>query len=406
METKRTTKALAARIQMDYLNKVGPLLYWRNILIGILCLVVVAWLGIDFFFCGQKSVSPGPVSPAHRLFEHECSLCHTNNFSAVPDTSCLSCHNERIHNKNQTTPPRCASCHTEHTREIILPLSNAGCISCHSNLKLENGKEPKANPHITSFTKDHPDWDYLSKNTNDSTDIKLNHKIHMKPGLEGPEGKKIDMQCSDCHKVDMEKDPAGVYRNAPIDHKEHCMSCHALTFDAFYPDAQAPHKKPEEVKNFIESFYQEKMKTGDMGQTPTRDFAGPKARAVADASPVEGYTQKVDKALAHLFGKKCQLCHSFKWTEGELPTIPKVEMKDSFLDKGTFHHAPHRAMTCTTCHIKNRESEKTEDILIPDIKTCQPCHKAGGSAGESCAVCHKYHSDEPEKVMEGTVKID
>lgn len=360
-------------------------------------IAAVVWFSGDAFFRSNKAVSPGPISKAHSSFEKACATCHVSSFDVVPDKACLVCHSERLHNKNQESPPRCAVCHVEHTGiHMDEAIGDKPCAICHADLKRKDEKKLEVNAHITSLEKDHPEWAYLTRPQTDTPRIKLNHAVHMKPGLAGAGGKKVNMKCSDCHSVDLEKDPQGIYRKSKFDHQKQCMDCHAITFDGRYPGSTAPHKKPEEVEKFIFQFYAEKMQARDGGMVPDRRFVGPQAAPAVSFGPgwVDSQSQT---ALTPLFEKKCSLCHDFQKTEG-LPKVLKVEMPSQFLDKGTFNHASHRGMVCIDCHTQALTSKKSEDVLIPGIKSCLPCHGSGGNPGPHCQICHQYHSKEAEKV--------
>jgi DnaJ-class molecular chaperone len=57
-----------------------------------------------------------------------------------------------------------------------------------------------------------------------------------------------------------------------------------------------------------------------------------------------------------------------------------------------FDHKPHQLVACTECHTNAPMSQKTEDVLLPVMATCQKCHYDGSKAAESsCYECHAYH---------------
>lgn len=399
-DQKRQTKTLASRIQLDYLFRKRPLIHWKNVLMLVAFIAAVVWFSGDYFFRFHRAVSPGPISKAHSSFEKTCTTCHVSSFDVVPDKACVACHSERLHNKNQESPPRCATCHVEHTGiHLGIDIGDKPCATCHADLKRKDGQKPdESRLHITSFEKDHPEWKYLRTDwvISQAPAIKLNHAVHMKPGLAGEGGKKVNMKCGDCHLVDLEKDPQGIYRKSAFDHQKQCLDCHGLTFDGRYPGSTAPHKKPEEVEKFIFQFYAEKMQARDGGVVPDRQFVGPQAApAVSFGS---GWVEaQSEAALTHLLEKKCSLCHDLSKAAG-LPEVPKVQMPSKYLDEGTFNHASHRGMVCMDCHTQALTSKKSEDVLIPGINSCLPCHGSGGNPGPHCQICHPYHSKEAEKV--------
>ena len=85
------TKSLAQRIELLYFLRPSPFRRWKRRLM--LWVPVVAAAGIAPFFLpvggGERAFSNGPVSKAHAIFEQDCSLCHSEPFSAVADQACL-----------------------------------------------------------------------------------------------------------------------------------------------------------------------------------------------------------------------------------------------------------------------------------------------------------------------------
>jgi len=83
-----------------------------------------------------------------------------------------------------------------------------------------------------------------------------------------------------------------------------------------------------------------------------------------------------------------------------------VKLTAHYMPRGAFDHSvpehggPGTAKTggykCADCH-KAAESERTADVLIPDIAKCANCHgktKAQTAAAGSgdCAECHSFHA--------------
>ena len=106
----------------------------------------------------------------------------------------------------------------------------------------------------------------------------------------------------------------------------------------------------------------------------------------------------------YLFDRKCGYCHQTAG-DGVVRTVNRiagryVESKpegDPWLERGEFSHRSHRAVECDSCHTQARTSTKTEDVLIPAMKTCMPCHGDSGTALDRCAECHQYHNRNLEK---------
>ncbi len=73
--------------------------------------------------------------------------------------------------------------------------------------------------------------------------------------------------------------------------------------------------------------------------------------------------------------------------------VPKVPEK--WFEHGLFVHEVHERAEkeCKDCHAKASESIKRDDLLLPNIATCQECHSASGGASHTCVTCHDYHGD-------------
>lgn len=409
MTRKRTTKALASRIQLDYLKKFRLFSYWKRIAIVSALLIAVLWLLWGMTVQENKIYAPGPISSAHRMFEATCSQCHLNAWSPVPNQSCLNCHANLIHHEQQNFVPRCASCHWEHHGPDLVGQRTAnGCVDCHRNLERKDGKPSTFATHIERIDRGHPEFRFLTASVSDTTSLKLNHKIHMKPELEGPNGEKVTLGCSDCHGVDREKDPEGVYRRAPFSYERQCLDCHSLGFDQEFPQAVAPHETPEKVRQFIATFYKAALKEDPHRylQKAPRQRPGPEGRRPTIQSAKEWYAFKTAAAEKQLFGRTCLACHRWDYRADTLPEVPRVEAFPPFLTYGRFHHAPHRPIACASCHAEAVTSEQSTDLLVPGIQICLNCHGATGIAGDSCVTCHRYHPPGLEKMMEGILPIE
>jgi len=394
MTEKRTTKALASRIQVDYFKKFQSFKYWRRIALIALAAAAVLWIFFATVLQKKGIYTPGPVSDGHKMFGGECATCHVDTFDEVPDKACLECHTDRIHRKEQTYQPRCASCHVEHREtDLVKVVGPWNCASCHADLERKDGKKTEFAGKIRRLDKGHPEFRFFDEMKEDPIAVKLNHKVHLKPDLEGPDGKKVTLACRDCHGADIENDPEGVYRNAALNHEKQCRDCHALGFDLEFPGAVVPHKKPEEVREYLIQFYRQKIQAD-----PTillREPGEPERKRPGPAG-FEEERPRVKSTEKHLFGKVCLECHSWQHSPGELPLVPKIEWRKKYLTHGRFDHAVHRPLACVSCHTKVPESEKSADILVPGVESCLDCHSESGSAGEACFTCHRYHGPGPD----------
>ena len=75
-------------------------------------------------------------------------------------------------------------------------------------------------------------------------------------------------------------------------------------------------------------------------------------------------------------------------------SVTPVRQPMRYLQHGWFDHAAHRTETCASCHTGAAASVRSEDLLLPGIKTCRTCHGGEASAAKvpsNCALCHSYH---------------
>jgi hypothetical protein len=63
------------------------------------------------------------------------------------------------------------------------------------------------------------------------------------------------------------------------------------------------------------------------------------------------------------------------------------------LPHSIFNHQTHAraGRACEDCHRKARASEKTTDVLLPGIASCQECHARASEVRSVCVTCHVYH---------------
>lgn len=289
----RTTKKLAARIELEYFKRSHPFRRWLRLLsfggvaIAIAGLVVLAVRG------DQRIYTSGPVSTRHAMFGADCARCHVLEAArpmvasaAAPagkpplafwlraaDAACLNCHDGPVHHDNQIFTPRCASCHVEHEGHVALAsLTDPHCVQCHADLKTK-GQVPKFGPAIRHFATGHPEFAVLRAGQKDTARMKLNHEKHLKAGLRGPKGP-VQMTCSDCHRASLtaapwpfsqvsmagSADPSGgaqatiqgqgAYMH-PIEYEPHCAGCHILDFDPRLQGVVAPHEEPQVIHAFL-----------------------------------------------------------------------------------------------------------------------------------------------------------
>ncbi|HZS97367.1 MAG TPA: hypothetical protein VFA40_11360 [Terriglobales bacterium] len=421
----RTTKKLAKRIDLQYFKRPHPLRRWRFWLSLSVPIVALGWLVAQRTQGGQKAYSSGPLSASHAVFTQQCSLCHVTRagafFRDVSDDACLACHDAPVHHAKQAFTPTCSSCHLEHKGSIHLAsTSTASCTQCHENLRARDGK-PHFAESIASFDRAHPDFSPAAKKLTDPGQLRLNHYLHMQPNLMGPNSKRVQMTCEDCHHLSGEHGPVAYAEELvttgsldqanilhtrsrpspmlPVKFATECAGCHTLQFDTRFGPEQVPHDKPEAVHAFLVKRFQEYIGRNPasvhLPEPPTRQFPG-RIRPVRIAGDASEWVQfRVDDAEWLLWSKTCKQCHALKKNAGTLPEIIPSAIRTRWLDHATFDHKAHRMMNCTACHTKALDSHDTADVLLPGIQTCRECHRDEARSKEvaegRCFECHQYH---------------
>jgi hypothetical protein len=101
--------------------------------------------------------------------------------------------------------------------------------------------------------------------------------------------------------------------------------------------------------------------------------------------------------------RACGLCHKVL-RDPESPSgwrIPDVQISQRWFSKGIFDHASHENAECKDCH-EAALSQKSEDVILPDIRICRDCHGGEHSSGKldsSCVSCHLFHT--PDQLLLG-----
>ncbi|HEY2011945.1 MAG TPA: hypothetical protein VGH38_00530, partial [Bryobacteraceae bacterium] len=116
------------------------------------------------------------------------------------------------------------------------------------------------------------------------------------------------------------------------------------------------------------------------------------------------WLERVTKAsLDYVFERKCTYCHqteSYATVKKVDPIAGRFPSAGPWLERGEFSHRAHRAVVCESCHTTARASAKTEDVLIPAMKTCLPCHGESRAGLDRCSECHQYHNRSLERERE------
>ena len=457
MPRQRTAKSLGQRHDLHYFQRWTRWRLVRAALMIAVPLLAGAWL---LAYAARRNATPyisGPLALVHSFTGQRCESCHEQVLKAgairvgfrkhVTDEACLSCHRAPRHQPLETFTPSCGSCHVEHIgSQHLRQVVDESCVQCHGDLRVRSGSA-HFETAISNFNSRHPEFAPLRSGFHDPGTIKLNHAIHMRPGLLGPNAQPVQMQCQDCHRTVADQgkpwkygepralqakvtlatphDPAApldparpdmgrAYMAAPT-YASACQSCHALQFDAHFSDS-VPHDTPEAVHAFVVS-----KLTDYIRQHPEALHESPRPmRIVFEGSlprppleqriartPEEWVRLRTEEAEALLWRKTCAQCHTVQFGKEQsgLPTITPANMKTTWLPNSVFSHYAHQGFDCKSCHTGAGISEKTADVLIPGIQTCRECHNGNpaqlGHAQNGCFLCHQYHSwksDNPPQV--------
>ncbi len=435
--TPRTTKRLAQRIDVDYFHRQHPLRQWRfRISLGLLVLAAV-WLAWYLPARNRRVYSSGRNSPAHAVFAANCSACHIQQagvfHEVAADSACLSCHDGPIHHLNQAFNPTCSSCHVEHRGHgRLAAVSDVACTRCHAGL-VTRGALANYNRSIDGFVSDHPEFAPVRPGHSDPGTIKLNHFVHMKQNLRGPNGP-VQLDCFDCHRTPADNrplrfgsaarppgSPAPAKDMLPSDddraymappaYAKHCLSCHPLTFDKRFSES-VPHDKPRIVHDFVVKRFQEyiaahpselRVVSPAVSNLPEK----PLPVSVRVLTPTQWVNERVAESELLLWNKTCKECHTLSFSAGsDLPVVAPSNITKRWFAHSVFDHDKHRLVTCTSCHTGAMTSQETSDVLLPGIQLCQQCHHPGTEAVESaCFECHSYHDWSQRKEVKGRFNL-
>ena len=471
---KRTTKTVAKRIDLNYFKRPSPWRRWRFALSVALPCLAVAWLAAYGVARNSHAYSTGKMSPAHAVLTRQCYACHVSqsgSFRAIAtDHACLACHDGPIHHADQVFTPSCASCHVEHRgRMRLAATADQSCTQCHADLRT-NGKATSYATDITAFNSDeHPEFRPLRTGYRDPGTIKLDHAIHLKAGLIGPNNTRVQLDCDDCHRANVadqswrfgsasatqsqppmvmtvtaiaagrvlmsvsvpqelgppSESTARAYMQ-PIAYAKHCIACHPLLFDKRFTDS-VPHDTPEVIHAFLVKRYTEYIAKHLAELRETKSTIALPAKPVPISprtyTPREWVNTRVAEAELLLWEKTCRQCHTLVFvtsspafalgaiglTSGPAAVLPKVarsNITQRWFPHARFDHEAHRAWTCTTCHPRATTSQETADILVPGEKTCEQCHHSGADAAEArCFECHAYHDWSHEKPLKSAAHL-
>jgi len=395
-EGAATDYAAAYSLKQKFFNK--AILTWLSTAAGV---VVVAGV----LFAGKTQLfRPGGLSDSHSFFGRECARCHVA-WHGPSEKACEKCHPAPLHHQNQAFTPPCVSCHEEHRGQSELAaIGNENCVQCHVDLKGKgdrSGRSEFANK-ITDFSRDHPEFAIIvadgqkrvrvsekGARQSDLAKMKLNHELHLKPGLKTLRGT-VQLTCDNCHKLDVDE-----RLMKPVKYEAHCKGCHELGFDDRYPNRQVPHDSPEIVRSYLLRVYAEL--SDEMLRRPEVARSFPLSSSPDKLDP--SIIRKVREAESHLYDFTCKECHEVDVKEGALPVVEKTGIPMIWHAHARFAHKSHRTLECESCHKGVYHSQKTTDVLLPGIERCRDCHRQErlglfsrkSNAPTDCAACHIYH---------------
>ncbi|HXB73226.1 MAG TPA: cytochrome c3 family protein [Candidatus Acidoferrales bacterium] len=404
----RDTKGVAQRLDLSYLKRPALMALLRNRLIWVLlggatlaCVPLMLGIGGS-----RRSVENGALSEAHAIFEKRCEVCHTQAFGGVPDQACSQCHDGAAHpaklvdTGHAATQIRCRQCHMEHRGKVPLAaLTSANCTGCHADIAAHStGAKVK---NVTAFRPGrHPE--YASMMLPDARPLRLDHAKHMPTEPKTIRGLKLPVECIDCHVTD-KSSPTN--QLLPVTFDANCKKCHTreLEFDIYEvlgKSVPAPHTKDHKtIRPIIEEAYRNKL-TEDpaIWRRPLKNDIDGQPNATV------WFEKVVRESEQFLFGRKCGYCHE-TGGDGVVKNVNRiagryVESRPEgalWLERGEFSHRAHRAVECESCHTLARKSTKTQDVLIPAMKSCFQCHGESGTTLDECAMCHLYHNRSLEK---------
>jgi hypothetical protein len=386
-------------------------------------IVALVWFVVPLVSGSLVAWSSGPIANGHKVIETDCLRCHASPFQPVQDKECLACHavtehSTRLADMVRAHPAlnmRCAECHMDHNGEHGLIHNDAReCIGCHASMgsllkgpALESVASLNNHPQFrASIPVDNGKTAFKirvddSLNARDPSTLKLNHALHLKPGLRGKDGV-VNLACSSCHQLAPDR-----LTLKPVQFEEHCQSCHAMEFDERLPGIEVPHQNSEVVYSFLLAEYTKLLLGKGEAEKPTapqRILPGRGDDSGKNAVPpgLRPVYERARAAEAQLHTKTaCAVCHEVTKRPMGMRSISDSEYEVSstndnhrWFPAARFSHGAHDAVTCDSCHEKARTSEKTSDLLLPGVAGCQECHAQGHARGHvesGCQTCHVYH---------------
>ena len=456
----KSGNAAAAAVQLDTSPLASPLKVTRNLSEVAWSKRGLAWLGLAVTlaafvllpvlnatkpevreFAKNWKVTPdmswnvGPLAVGHSALERDCHTCHKVPFQAVRNQECNECHkkigghggavigastSKSVGGSKVFNDSTCAGCHTDHRGPRGNVLRDEGlCSDCHGKVGDEIGKSGLAT--VVDF-KTHPVFRPLKLSADGSTlarvpisdkplteqasNLRFPHDTHLNvKGIRSPEGR-TQLTCPSCHEA---QDRGTNF--APVTMAKHCASCHSLEFEPAVTSRQLPHAKPEEVVRTLNEFY-----SGIVLNNIATDVRPPSDLLRIVPGKVLAESERINalqaaQRRAAIIAKEaieqrvCITCHEIDRHTAQNKsvtwTVAPIGVQHSWYPLARFSHGKHQTSTCTECHGATT-SKTANDLLIPNVSTCQKCHaSAAGEIGKvttTCASCHGFHQPSTPEV--------
>jgi FHA domain len=439
--------AAALRVPaVDYLKAFGlRRRFFNQALLSVALALAAAALLASLPLTGKTAAfEPGGVHRWH-ADTTTCASCHAPWRGPDP-ALCADCHATQrekgeVHQARQTLPPPCGGCHPEHRGSgRVAEVSDRECVICHADLEVKSG-EPRFARHVRAFSvpDGHPEFsvtlpsgarlplaDAVARRA-DPTPLRFNHQRHLRAGLPTPSGRRVQLGCESCHRVEAGGGETGI---VPVTYQESCTTsgCHPLTFDERRPDQVAPHAPPQRVREFLVSVYSDRRGGGESVREQYRRLVrgiGAPGGGLDFGAWARGAEVQAER---YLYGIACKQCHLIDADARPFPKVTWSPIPARWLPHAVrFSHLDHRTSACLDCHAAAAGSTVAADVLLPSIAACRGCHGGGGgsagpaagplpravaarSAGPTrpapadCISCHTYHPASPASLTAAALR--
>lgn len=416
----RETFSVEEKLQRD-LSRLDFNSFYKKLSLSLTLILVVSFFlitAIPVFTDSKQQWSSGPIHFSHQFIEDQCELCHTADFSSVPDSKCTSCHamSAHIHGgfATGTIEPTCVSCHQDHQGVQGLKVhQQSDCSNCHASQNqmlaflgdasvLPEFETLKQHPQFRVFVGSGENRHLVSLDNKeelvDPGRLKFNHKVHLEEGLHSPSGY-TDLLCLDCHSF--KKDGNNFSK---ISFDEHCHACHSLEFDKDFADLEVPHESADQVFAYLMELYwmhRHEPQTIDPRARAQRRLPGRSEVNPEMLLDKRSALQKARDIEQWLFEKgPCHYCHQVE----KLELAPEDSVSSAYYvvapnitygwsKTQSFKHRPHQMVTCISCHTTALNSETEKNVLLAKVETCYSCHAKdeGLKIENECTQCHSYH---------------